>query len=763
MLLKVKKMKKTSRYLFLGLLGMILLWNHSIQSVNAQDEDDLTKEYDEDLNIYILKNGDVVYHWDITDQGMYVDFPVSLSAPNSTTSVIEDASIILSIIQSTSKPQDMGIYASEYGGYFESDLPGNDWEYSFSHLSLEVNIDFDSVQNISLGKTWLTSLVSQLETTFNVDFLQYSNYTSGGAVWNCDYRAFPKDYDDIWDLVLAPFPCGNTTLLPKSEILKVDNKAIRINANWDDENNEHRWEYTTDLELYRENAVSIGKDSNTIHFSDLLGYDGNFQMPTWVNDSDLDIYLYKGAELSSVYPSHSEEIQERCHIVREMNHDGNMNGLLPSDAHFVFKDVQESQPILNCVFTVDDTTIDYGEGITVTATITNVGDQTAYEIDISHTAFNNFNLTSDDLIDNLESLVPGESYVTSATYVCDHNSDIASEYQVNYAYDATNNLDLSNHWSRPQFSGDRFTGSSNRIKLFQNNVDPEPWMIVKYNVDYIGPQVGETINISASITNIGDVFASDIQWDFNPFPNYDYYEYCELGLNLTNDSGIIERLDPSESVNVSASYTVDAYNRYFGGECGYSCDLSFFNQNETTQIIMDSYNYAINDAGSSVYLIYPREKQIFGPVLIFDQEISAPSNEVGALVTIDFTITNIGTTPAYNVYAHTYYHDGSEYFYLEFLEGNNPDFSFGTLYPDETLNYRARFTLLKNTSIEDLSITPYITYSVRKDSETCYLTPNQISGSKKLSGETIWMIVALSAIAALIGESYYLYRKIKLI
>jgi len=761
-------MKKITKYAFLIVLGMILMWNHPIQLVNAQGEDNFTKEYDEYLNLYILNNGDVIYHWDITDQGMYVDFPVSLPDPNSTTSAIEDASIELNIYQASPKPQDLGIYASEYGGYFESDLPGNDWEYSFSHLTLEVDIDFDSIQNLSLGRTWRDNLVSELETTLNVDFLQYENDTYGSGLWSSEYRAFPQDYDIIWDLVLDPFPCGNTTLLPKEEILESDNKAIRINANWDDtdgdgDDEEYRWEYTADLELYREDLLSIGKDSNTIYFRDLLNYEGDFQMPTWVNESNLDIYLYKGAEISAVSPSPSDDVQDRGHIERELNYEGNMNGFLPESANFVFTDGQESEPILNSLFSVDDTTVNYGEEITVTGIITNVGGQTAYDIDVYYPSFSDFNLTSEELIDNIVSLESGESYSTSATYVCDDSGDDISNYQMYYYYDATANLELANHWSRPQYTGDRFYGSSNQIRLFQNDVDPEPWMVVEYNIDNIGPQVGEEINITATITNIGDVYASNIQWDFDPFPNYGYYEYNELGINLTDDSGIIERLDPLESVNVSALYTVDAYNRYFGGDCGFSCDLTFYNQNETNPIDMDSYNYGDNEAGSSVYSIYPRENQIFGPVLLFNEEISAPSSEEGALVTIDFTISNNGSTPAYNVYVHTDYNDGSQYFYLEYLEGFYPDFSLGTLYPGESLNYRSRFILLKNTSIANISVTPYITYSVRQDSETCFITPGQISeGKTKLSGETIWMIVAIAAIAVIIGESFVFYKKVKM-
>jgi len=99
-------------------------------------------------------------------------------------------------------------------------------------------------------------------------------------------------------------------------------------------------------------------------------------MPTWVNDSELNIYLYKGAEISTVEPAPSVESQDRCHIERELNPDGNMNGYLPDDANFGFNDAQESEPILNSVFTVDDTTVNYGEDITVTAIITNVGGQT---------------------------------------------------------------------------------------------------------------------------------------------------------------------------------------------------------------------------------------------------------------------------------------------------------------------------------------------------------------------------------------------------
>ncbi|MHA1561343.1 MAG: hypothetical protein ACTSPA_04395 [Promethearchaeota archaeon] len=767
-------MKKITKYAFLILLGMILMWNHPIQSVKAQGEDDLTKEYDEDLDLYILKNGDVVYHWEITDQGMYVDFPVSLSPPNSTTSAIEDAVISLSVFQITPKPHDFGLEAAQYGGFMNWDLPGNDYEYGFSHLKLDVELFFDDIQNVSLGMSWLDNLISQLEIALNVDFLQYYNYSSiSSDRWYCNYRAFPQQYDDIWNLVLEPFPCGNTTLLPQSQFLESDNKAIRILAEWD-EDEEFRWEYETDLELYKNNKIQIEKESETsVYFNNILEYNGNLLLPTWVNESNLNIYLYKGAKISSVYPGYSDETQDRGHIERDLHYYGDHYNSLSAQANFNFTDTQESEPILNCFLTVDDTTVNYEEDITVTALITNVGGQTAYNIDIDQDddyeliSDGNFNLTSGTFLSNIDLLNPGESYETQLTLRCNHNSDRDREYQFDVAYDAISDLGLANHWSQPQTSGGRFTSSSNRIKIFQNDVDPEPWMVVSYNVTNLKPNVGENITINATIKNIGDVYASNIQWKFNQFLGYVYPS--DLGFNWTDDSGIIERMDPGESINVSTLYTVDAYNRYYGGDCSFSCDLSFYNQNDTTtDLYIDSYDLDDNDAGSSRYLIYPQEEQVFGPLLIFNEVVSAPSNEIGSIVTIEFTVTNIGTTPAYNVNPHVnYFHSPGpdQYFYLERIEGNYLDFYFGTLYPGESINYKSRFKLLQNLSLDEISVTPYIAYSIRSDSDPFYMVPNQIASipeKEGLSGQSIWMIVALTAIAALIGESFIFYKKVKM-
>ncbi|MHA1476262.1 MAG: hypothetical protein ACTSQ5_13885, partial [Promethearchaeota archaeon] len=165
---------------------------------------------------------------------------------------------------------------------------------------------------------------------------------------------------------------------------------------------------------------------------------------------------------------------------------------------------------------------------------------------------------------------------------------------------------------------------------------------------------------------------------------------------------------------------------------------------------------------------YPQEEQVFGPLLIFNEVVSAPSNEIGSIVTIEFTVTNIGTTPAYNVNPHVnYFHSPGpdQYFYLERIEGNYLDFYFGTLYPGESINYKSRFKLLQNLSLDEISVTPYIAYSIRSDSDPFYMVPNQIASipeKEGLSGQSIWMIVALTAIAALIGESFIFYKKVKM-
>ena len=61
-------------------------------------------------------------------------------------------------------------------------------------------------------------------------------------------------------------------MLVKETILESENKAIRIDAEWDDDSDdgddeEYRWEYIADLELYREDLVNISLESeNTIYF-----------------------------------------------------------------------------------------------------------------------------------------------------------------------------------------------------------------------------------------------------------------------------------------------------------------------------------------------------------------------------------------------------------------------------------------------------------------------------------------------------------------
>jgi hypothetical protein len=765
--------------MLLTILGGILIGGMS--PVAGQDEPLLTEEYDENLSVYILKTGDTIYHWDIYDQGVTLDFPIPLYAPNVTSASLLDGEVVLTVIQSGARSQEMGLFASQYGGYMYNDLPGAESEYGFSHLLLQIDMQFDDLANITDGFEWVANVTSRLETAYGVDFLQFYNGTHSGTWWETQYRAFPSDQTEIWDSLLDLFPCGETLLSTKTRFTDSTNKAIRLEADWDEydptpdsDESELRWEFTADVELLESNTLTIAEGgSNEVNFQKILGYTGDFLMPTWVDDANLDIYLYKGAEITSVYPETVDDGQNRAHIYREMERDGDLLGTFAESANFVFTDAKESEPILACVLTTNSTTVSNGEDLLITRTVTNVGGQTAYNIDFYEPyddliSTNNFDLISGDLFTPIETLAPGVANSSTAVLRLNSSADRTREYQFWAQYDATADPTEANHWSEPQNGDAQFTTVSNRIQTFQNDdgSDIDPWMIVTYEVSDYHPLVGDVVNISATIQNIGETQAENVEWQFNPFPNGGY-----TGLNTSVESGVIPSIDAGSSANVSVLYKVDVYNRHFGGLGEISCDLEFDEYNTTDHVVMDSSSIYFADTGMARFLIYPNVGQNFGPQLDLSVVLTAPTTLVGDKVSVDFSITNVGDSPAYNVYPTASYRDGNEVFYIEFYSGIDLGINLDVLHPGETVYFTARMKLLTAVAFEDLSIAPHVRYTIRDDdslwsSWTCIATPLQILEiveGTKLSGQTIWMIIALSAIAIIAGESVILYRKIKMI
>ena len=187
---------------------------------------------------------------------------------------------------------------------------------------------------------------------------------------------------------------------------------------------------------------------------------------------------------------------------------------------------------------------------------------------------------------------------------------------------------------------------------------------------------------------------------------------------------------------------------------------------------MDSYSNDVADTGVSRFIIYPKINQIFGPQLQLSVVMDAPSTLVGDIINVDYTIQNIGDSNAYNVIPDADYRDGNDVFYIQFDSGIPLGNNLGTLKPQESIHFNARLKLLKNVTFENLSIAPYVSYTIREEGApygawACVATPNQIndmtSSSSGLNGQTIWMIVALSAIGIIAGESVILYRKIKML
>lgn len=758
------------------MLGVSLIGG--ISPVAGQEE--LTEEYNENLLVYILKSGDTIYHWDIEDHGVTLEFPITLEAPNLTSEALVDGEVILSVIQSGARSQEMGLFASQYGGYMFDDLPGAESEYGFSHLLLQIDMQYDDLANISDGFEWVANVTSRLEAAYDVDFLQFNNNTHDTTWWRSEYRAFPSDQTDIWDSLLDLFPCGESLLSTKTRFTDSTNKAIRLEADWDEydpspglDESELRWEFTADVELLESETLTINEDGdNEVNFQKILDYTGDFQMPDWVDLASLDIYLYKGAEITGTFKQTSNDGYERAHIYRQMQNTGELQGALAATEKFNFNDATESEPILACVLTTNSTTVNNGEDLLITRKLTNVGGQMAYNIDFSFPNVDdlispgNFDLISGDLFTSITALAPSEFNTSTAVVRLNSTANRSREYQYSVNFDATEDTSLPGHWSEPQTGGSRFTGVSNRIRTFQNNEDPLPWMVVTYDVSDHHPLVGDEIDFSATIQNIGDIAAENVVWQFYPFPDGEY-----IGLNTSTDSGIIPLIDVGQNLTVSTIYKVDVYNRHFGGIGEMSCDLRFFEFNTSNLITMNSDYMGVADTGVARFIVYPQTGISFGPQLDVSVVFSAPSTYIGDKVSVDFRITNVGDSPAYNVNPTASYRDYDEVFYIDFYSGVELDENLGVLYPGETVFFTARMQLLADVAFDDLSITPYVEYSVHEDAHfdwewICMATPNQILEiveGTKLSGQTIWMIIALSAIAVIAGESVILYRKIKMI
>ncbi|UYP48413.1 hypothetical protein NEF87_004698 [Candidatus Lokiarchaeum ossiferum] len=779
-------MKKKTICLLICIISTVFLSELSFSK--AQDETVLTENYYENLTIYILNSGDAVYHWDITDEGVKFAFPINLPAPNSTTEAILDADLYFSLFEVTSKEAEMGIFANQYGGYMYEDLSGDQWEYGYSHIKLEFNIQFDDNQNISLGNSWVTNIVHEIENTFHLDFLQYNNYTygAGDRWWASEYRAFPVDQASQWENILDEIPCGETMLLDKKVLNSSSNKATRIHARWDEFDptpgegeSELRWEYDINLELFRPQVFSLRDNANNqVFFNTLLNFSKVFLMPEWVDDANLDIFLYKGAAITNVYPSPTGDGQEMGHIERQMDREGNMFGTLSDAAFFNFTDSNITQPIISCQLLSNASVINQGEDLVITRIIQNVGYASAYNLEYMDfdpylIDVDNFDLISGNINQTITQLDSGQVDTQTMIIRCNHNENQIEEYQYYVEYDAIANPSLADHWSEPQFGGGRYQKSSNELLIFQNNVENYPWMNVDYTISDLSPEVGDNITISARITNKGVSNVENLDWQLNAFPDYGYS--CDLGINLTSDSGKITQLNAGNTAEIEVNYTVDAYNRYFGGICEFSLDMQYDEIGGTQNIVMDSDNFYANDAGSAQYTVFPKKVPFFGPRINMNYNIDMKTNHTGTIITLDCIIENNGTSPAYNVEFLTSYRDGDELFFVKQLSGIDvyPDLNLGILQPGESVHFNARFILMKRVDIGNFSLNPFVMYTVHERDPSygawysfTTMNQNQMDAeniSERNTPAIIWMIVALSAIGIVGIESIIIYRKIKMI
>ncbi len=771
------------------LVASMLILN--VNFVYAQNPEDLTVEYNEYLETYILSTGDSINHWEIYEQGSgKLNFPILLSDPNASSSAVIDGNIILTAVESAPLPLDLGLFAGQYGGFMYTDLDGEDWRYGYSHIFLEINLEFDDLANLTSGYSYRDAVLADFSENFGLNFYPYDSDAAGGNWWTFQYSLTLADYSYFFEAILDHFTL-NENLLPKADrFLSSPNKAIRIQAQWDEfdpspssQDSELRWEYNADIHLFEQNTIEINQDGNTqVYFRDVLQKTGDIEIEDWVNDSSFDIYLYKGAKITEASnPTPTGTGQDYAHIYREMDTNGHVSGYLPDSAHFNFTHGIGLIPLLDVSLTVDDTTVGFNETIQVTRTITNVGNVTAYNIQTSQPGYdflsgNDFNLTSGDIFAEIDDLEPGEVDVDEMQILCNHNNTYSREYQVNLAYDATMDPGLDDHFSEPQYGASRYISASNRIRIHHNNATAQPWFTIDYDLSNHYPHVGEELTVDMRLTNIGDIDAEQINWEVLPFPD-DNHE-SPIGYNTTPHTGNIARINAGEFTELSVIFDVEAYNHYFGSETGIACDLSFSPFNETTTISMNSDNNNYNDAGSTRILILPEEEVIIGPILKVDVELEPIIGIAGDSLDIMYNITNMGNSIAYNVDPTArFQYPGAPKDYNLTYHGGYDLFSggnLGDLNPGESYIFNSRYLLLTNISMTNFTIQPLVEYDYLESGNpnnyafNCFATSQNFNfeellgeSEKGVNAARVWMIISFVAIAGLVAESIVLYKKIK--
>jgi uncharacterized repeat protein (TIGR01451 family) len=638
--------------------------------------------YEEDLDIRIQKDGSVLKMWSLVDQGIgNISFPIELPTPvNSSSLALLDLRVRLAVVQHENFPLSWGPVTYRdlnYEFIFDDNI-----ESIIPHVFLEFYAHIDDEDNQSLVFQIFNNFISEFESLWaGIKFFKFEDsYNIGDRTITQTWKAFPSD--DLLGTILGQLidNCLPTNIglfrVEKDKFMNSAHKSIHIAANWDGHNesrNEYydqepsslpgntedlddRWEFIAGIYEYDSNMIEITENStHKIYFDEIIPFSGSLSSHPKANSSTIKVDLYHGSKIIAAKPNFQDSSKYRAQYNLDMLQDSGegSNYELPAISHFNFTDGRELVPVLTVNVTANKNIMPYGENVTLTYIVKNIGKKTAYTVALE----DNFNgplpqgftiMQGDsdnaggDVDASWSKIEAGNSETHEAIIFCNTTSGSCLS-NPELEYHASTYQDL-NEWGRNpydygyimaprQYGGYQINGQQTIV------VCNDSAAILSLNLDIpkTSLTVGEKVSVDMTIKNVGNKNATGVAW-----------QAPLLGINTSNIDGYIEVIVPNEIVKISSAYIVDHPSRFKGNFIelrvpsyyrGASVTYSYTNASGTSTI--RAKEIPLN--------IFPQTEQVYGPLVILQKELSEIMMDGKEFVQVTIRVKNCGNTTAFNV------------------------------------------------------------------------------------------------------------------
>ncbi|MFX0182575.1 MAG: hypothetical protein ACFE95_05775 [Candidatus Hodarchaeota archaeon] len=628
--------------------------------------------YVEDLEATIMKDGSVSKMWSLVDHGIgNISFPLPLPTPvNSSSDAIQDLRVRLAIVQHEEFPRSWGpVTYRDFGSEFIYD---DDLESIISHIYLEFYVWMEDSDNQTLILPILDGFVNQLEELWeDVMFFKYSQSTSGlgsrrlRQVW----RAFPSEntLKAVFEYLLDNCLPTNQGLfrVEKTDFLKASHKNIHLAAHWDGseegsldaysqepyidgdiENFDERWELIAGIYECNHQIVTIKENAmNRLDFNEIIPFSGSLGSHSKANYSELRINLYHGSQVITAKPNFINSPKYRSLYTLNMLDDSGEGSsyTLPDYSHLNFTDGTKSVPVLNVETTANKHIVEYGENVTLNYNVTNIGSETAYSVELEDDLslsprFADFTIIqgdsdSDGEIENAwEKIEPGESQSFQAIINCNESAGFFIS-NPDLEYHSSTYADL-NEWERnPRAYSGGYEVYGQELLVLCN--DSAAILTLGIDIPKTSVTIGDLLTINMTIKNVGDKNTTNVIWQAPIF-----------GVNTSIASGVIENINPGETINLNSTFQIDSPLRYMGDfiEPGLYWEgfVEYLFRGDTP-LTLDGIEIPLN--------IFPKADKEYGPLIILKKEQSELAIEPGKDKYYQVTIYahNYGDIAAFNV------------------------------------------------------------------------------------------------------------------